>query len=81
MTGAAQAGAGADSDDAMVGLCRGELSERLFSGGVHGESFITAQNIQRQGDRIAVRLELASGEGRKIAGTCIFRDGKLFDVK
>ena len=68
-------------DDAMVRQCRGELEERLFGGAPHGEAFITAQDIQHQPDRVVVRLDVASGEGRRVAGTCIFKDGKLFDVK
>ncbi len=78
---AAPAAPTATSDEEMVKVCRGELEERLFTGGAHGEAFIVAQEIQRQADRIVVRLDLASGEGRKIAGACVFRDGKLFDVK
>jgi len=79
--GTAHAAAPAQGEDEMVKRCRGELEERLFGGGAHGEAFITAQDIQRQPDRIVVRLDLASGEGRRTAGSCIFRDGKLFDVK
>ena len=65
----------------MITLCRGELEERLFGSNPHGEAFITARDIQHQPDRIVIRLDLASGEGRRIAGSCVFRDGTLFDVK
>jgi len=78
----AAAGAAAPAtEEAMVEQCRGELEERLFAGGAHGESFITAQAVERQGDRVLVHLDVASGEGRRVSGTCIFKDGKLFDVK
>jgi hypothetical protein len=75
------AAAPAPSEDEMVKQCRGELETRLFGDSPHGEAFITAQDVQHQPDRIVVRLDLASGEGRRIAGSCIFREGKLFDVK
>jgi len=71
----------ARSDDEFVRFCSAELEERLFGGAAHGETFIVAKAVDRRGERVAVRLDLASGEGRKISGTCIFRDGKLFDVK
>ena len=71
----------ARSDDDFVRICRADLEERLFAGAAHGETFIVAKALDRQGERVAVRLDLASGEGRKISGNCIFRDGKLFDVR
>lgn len=79
--GLARAADTAKGDEAMARLCRGELEQRLFGGGAHGEAFVTAQEIQHQTDRTVIRLSLASGEGRNVAGSCIFRDGKLFDVK
>jgi hypothetical protein len=79
--GLARAVEPAKSEDEMVKQCAGELEERLFSGGARGEAFIAATEIRHQPDRIVIRLDLASGEGRKIAGSCVFRDGKLFDVK
>lgn len=81
MAGDGRAAAPAPGDDALVTLCRGELETRLFSGGVKGEAFVTAQDIRHETERVSVHLALASGEGRTIAGTCIFRNGKLFDVK
>ncbi len=81
LAAAARAAAPAQSEDEMVKQCRGELEARLFGDGPHGEAFITAQDIQHQPDCVVIRLDLASGEGRRIAGSCIFRDGKLFDVK
>ena len=78
---AAPAADPAAGEDDMVKRCSSELEEKLFGANSHGESFVTAKDIQHQGERIAVRLELASGEGRRVAGTCIFKDGKLFDVK
>ncbi len=77
----AHAAAPASGEDALVAQCRDELAPRLFAGTAHGDAFVTAKDVQHQGDRIVVHLELASGEGRTIAGNCIFRDGKLFDVK
>ena len=78
------AGAGpamaAETDDALVTLCQGELATRL-GGTAHGETFIVAKDVEHRAERVSVRLDLASGEGRRIAGTCIFRDGRLFDVK
>jgi hypothetical protein len=64
---------------ALVKACQSELEPRLFSGG-HGEAFIAAQQVTHQGERVVVHLDLASGEGRRVSGRCIFRDGKLFDV-
>jgi hypothetical protein len=64
-----------------VRLCRAELEDRLFAGAAHGETFIVAQELKEEAGRARLRLDLASGEGRRIGGTCIFRDGKLFDVK
>ncbi len=79
--GAARAAEPDASEQAMVKLCQGELEPRLFSGGAHGDAFVAAQNIERAGARVVIHLDLASGEGRRISGSCIFRDGKLFDVK
>lgn len=81
LAGAAHAAEPATSEEAMVKLCQGELDDQLFSGGPRGESFVTAQKIERGSDRVVVRLDVASGEGRRVSGSCIFRDGKLFDVK
>jgi hypothetical protein len=81
LAAAVRAAAPAQSEDEMVKQCRGELEARLFVDSPHGEAFITAQDVQHQPDRVVIRLDLASGEGRRIAGSCIFRDGKLFDVK
>lgn len=79
--GGARAAEPAKSEEEMIRRCRGELEERLFGAAAHGEAFITAQDIEHQADRTVIRLDLASGEGRRIAGSCIFHDGKLFDVK
>ncbi len=80
LAGGVRAAEPAKSEEEMIRRCRGELEERLF-GAAHGEAFITAQDIEHQADRTVIRLDLASGEGRRIAGSCIFHDGKLFDVK
>jgi hypothetical protein len=81
MMAAAAHAADSTSEDKMVKTCQGELEPQLFSGGGHGESFIAAQNIEHRPDRIVIHLDLASGEGRRVSGSCVFRDGKLFDVK
>jgi hypothetical protein len=69
------------SDDEMIATCREELTERLFEGKAHGETFISKQTIERQSERVLVKLDLGSGEGRSLSGTCTFRNGKLFDTK
>jgi hypothetical protein len=69
------------SDDEMIATCRKELTERLFEGKAHGETFISKQTVERQNERVVVKLDLGSGEGRSLSGTCIFRNGKLFDIK
>jgi hypothetical protein len=79
--GAAAAAPPSASDDDMVRLCRQELEARLFQGGTKGEAFVTAKEFRREADGVTLHLALASGEGRTTAGSCIFRDGKLFDVK
>ena len=71
----------APSDDEMIAACRKELTERLFEAKAHGETFISKHSVERQSERVAVKLDLASGEGRSVSGTCIFRNGKLFDIK
>jgi hypothetical protein len=58
-----------------------QLTERLFEGKALGETFTSKQTVERQSERVTVRLDLASGEGRSLSGTCIFRSGKLFDIK
>lgn len=79
---AAAARAETAPDDApLIKACSGELADRLFGATAHGEAFIVSQAVTHEAARTLVRLDLASGEGRRIAGTCIFRDGKLFDVK
>jgi hypothetical protein len=69
------------SDDETIATCRKELTERLFEGKAHGETFISKQSVERQSERVVVKLDLGSGEGRSLSGTCIFRNGKLFDIK
>ena len=69
------------SDDEMIATCRKELTERLFEGKAHSETFISGRTVERQSERVVVKLDLGSGEGRSLSGTCIFRDGKLFDTK
>jgi hypothetical protein len=81
LAGVARAAETAQSEDDMVRLCRAQLEDRLFSGGAHGDAFVTAKSVERRPDSVAVTLDLASGEGRRVKGSCIFRDGKLFDVK
>jgi hypothetical protein len=81
MTDEGAAATPARADDELVTRCQDELEARLFSGGTKGEAFVTGKDIRHEAERVFVRLELASGEGRRIAGTCIFRDGKLFDLK
>jgi hypothetical protein len=81
LSGLAYAAAPAPDDAALVTQCRNQLAPKLFAGGSPGDAFVTAKAVERQGERIIVRLSLASGEGRAVSGTCIFRDGKLFDVK
>jgi hypothetical protein len=65
----------------MLRVCSGELEERLFGAGPRGEAMIVGKDVAHEGERTVVRLDLASGEGRRISGSCVFRDGKLFDVK
>jgi hypothetical protein len=81
LAGVARAAETAQSEDDMVRLCRAQLEDRLFSGGAHGDAFVTAKSVEHRPDSVAVTLDLASGEGRRVKGSCIFRDGKLFDVK
>jgi hypothetical protein len=81
LSGLAYAAAPAPDDAALVTQCRKQLAPRLIAGGTPGDALITAKEIEHQGDRIIVRLSLASGEGRAVSGTCIFREGKLFDLK
>jgi hypothetical protein len=79
--GVVRAAETAPSEAEMVRLCRAQLEDRLFSGGAHGDAFVTAKSVERRPDSVIVTLDLASGEGRGVKGSCIFRDGKLFDVK
>lgn len=65
---------------AMVKRCQSELEPQLFGDGPRGEAFIAAQSVEHQADRVIIHLDLASGEGRRVSGRCIFRGGKLFDV-
>jgi hypothetical protein len=81
LAGVVRAAEAAQSEDEMVRLCRAQLEDRLFSGGAHGDAFVTGKSVERRPDSVVVTLDLASGEGRRVKGSCIFRDGKLFDVK
>lgn len=81
LAGVARAAETAQSEDDMVRLCRAQLEDRLFSSGAHGDAFVTAKSVEHRPDSVVVTLDLASGEGRRVKGSCIFRDGKLFDVK
>ncbi|HLJ64849.1 MAG TPA: hypothetical protein VKT70_12125 [Stellaceae bacterium] len=69
------------NDDELIKRCTTELEEKLFGDAAHEHAFITAQNLVHDGERVLTRLSLASGEGRTISGTCVFRGGKLFDVR
>ena len=77
----ARAADAAPSDEEMIATCRKELTERLFEGKAHGETFISKQAVEHQTDRVVVKLDLGSGEGRSVSGACIFRNGKLFDIR
>ncbi len=81
LAGVVCAAEAAQSEEEMVRLCRAELEDRLFSNGAHGDAFVTAKSVEHRPDGVVVTLDLASGEGRRVTGSCIFRDGKLFDVK
>jgi hypothetical protein len=81
LAGVVRAAETGPSEAEMVRLCRARLEDRLFSGGAHGDAFVTAKSVERRPDGVIVTLDLASGEGRGVKGSCIFHDGKLFDVK
>ncbi len=81
LTGVVRAAETAQSEEEMVRLCRAALEDRLFSGAAHGDALVTAKSVERHPDGAVVTLDLASGEGRRVKGSCVFRDGKLFDVK
>lgn len=67
---------------ALVEACAHELAERQSGGGQSHAYTVSATEIERPNDTtVRVRLSLTSGEGRLIQGTCVFRNGKLFDVR
>jgi hypothetical protein len=68
-----------DADRPLVEACAHELGER--QGGGHAFT-VTAMETERPNEAtVRVKLALTSGEGRLIQGTCVFRNGKLFDVR
>ncbi|WP_448206697.1 hypothetical protein [Azospirillum sp. sgz302134] len=69
----------AEADKALVDACAHELGER--QGGGHAMT-VTSTEMERPNETtVRVKLSLTSGEGRLIQGTCVFRNGKLFDVR
>ena len=69
-------------DRALVETCAHELAERQGSGGQGHAYTVSATEMERPNDTtVRVRLALTSGEGRLVQGTCVFRNGKLFDVR
>lgn len=70
----------AEADRPLVDACAHELGERQGGGG-HAFT-VTAADLERPNETtVRVKLALTSGEGRLIQGTCVFRNGKLFDVR
>lgn len=71
-----------DQDKALVEACAHELAERQGGGGQGHAYTVSATEMERPNDTtVRVRLALTSGEGRLVQGTCVFRNGKLFDVR
>ncbi len=69
-----------EADKPLVDACAHELGERQ-SGGGHAYT-VTAADAERPNETtVRVKLALTSGEGRLVQGTCVFRNGKLFDVR
>jgi hypothetical protein len=69
------------SDDALMQSCADELAAALFGGAAHEPAMRIGQSVRHDGIEVLVHLDLASGEGRTISGTCRFRAGKLIDVR
>lgn len=70
----------AEADKPLVDACAHELGERQGGGG-HAYT-VTAADMERPNETtVRVKLALTSGEGRLVQGTCVFRNGKLFDVR
>lgn len=68
------------ADKPLVDACAHELGERQGGGG-HALT-VTSTEMERPNETtLRVKLALTSGEGRLIQGTCVFRNGKLFDVR
>lgn len=71
-----------EQDKPLVEACAHELAERQTGGGQSHAYTVSATEMERPNDTtVRVRLSLTSGEGRLVQGTCVFRNGKLFDVR
>lgn len=81
-TASAQTGTSAEQDKPLVDACAHELADRQKAGGQDHAYTISASETERPNETtVRVRLSITSGEGRLIQGTCVFRNGKLFDVR
>jgi len=69
-----------DAEKPLVEVCAHELGERQGGGG-HSYTVTAAETERPNEATVRVKLALTSGEGRLIQGTCVFRNGKLFDVR
>lgn len=78
--------ADAPSDQDLVESCALELLDRQAPpgqpAGADHHHTVSSSTVQR-GDAGAatVTVALTSGEGRLVQGTCIIRNGKIFDVR
>jgi hypothetical protein len=69
------------SDSDLVKRCVEELKSRQPSNEVQENTELVASHIERTERQQVVDVQVTEAEGRRVAGRCIIRNGKVFDYK
>lgn len=77
--GVARAADVADPD--LVKLCVDELKSRQSPSEVQENTEVVFSHVERTDLQQVVDVQVTEAEGRRVAGRCIVRNGKVFDYK
>jgi hypothetical protein len=69
------------SDPDLVNLCVEELKSRQPANEVQENTEVVASHVERTEREQVVDVQVTEAEGRRVAGRCIVRNGKVFDYK
>ncbi len=69
------------SDPDLVKLCVDELKSRQPPSEVQENTEVVFSHVERTDLQQVVDVQVTEAEGRRVAGRCIVRSGKVFDYK